>query len=619
MLVLCVGMYRACSTWQYGVAALLLERHRDGRRLGYADGDQFIAEIEPTLDTSWSVLKAHNVHNRYAELLVEGGSLAIYSYRDLRDVAFSWMHKTGATFAEIIEHYFLPICLHNDWFWRGRPRMLVQTYEFLIAEPARGVEQIAEHLGIDLEPGEAQAIAEELSLEANRKRTVEISQRLQAEGIPLDSRDLGHSDRETLLHWNHIREGRAGAWRDVATPEQKAIIARICGPWLIDRGYEPDNTWAEPLEWVPPGASLPRISHARNGEDILLDRLFRDQVGTYVEVGADHPTLHNPTYFFYLRGWRGTIVEANRSSLGLFAETRPEDIQLDRDHANGLAGSIGQGGLVAPDLFAIRAGSDAEPVLAGLPLADWRPRVFLVEAQTTRPTVPPPSVPAWEPILLDQGYRFAAFDGINRVYLRDDQAEALPLFEVPVNALDAFEKVETIELRERADSGLRLLDEERRRRDETVSRLAEDFAVLNARFARELEDRHRDYLGWLDEREGWRAERLAWETERQAMQIERQATQIERQATQVERVAWQAERADLVRRIEDVEGRHDILAQEVDALHGVIGRLLGDIQDRDVEIEKTQTRLRPYLKIDRLGVVSAIQKKVHAHRSHSKA
>ena len=43
---------------------------------------------------------------------------------------------------------------------------------------------------------------------------------------------------------------------------------------------------------------------------------------------------------------------------------------------------------------------------------------------------------SWEPILLEQGYLFAAFDGINRFYLRGDLADSLPLFECPVNSLD---------------------------------------------------------------------------------------------------------------------------------------------------------------------------------------
>ena len=41
--VLCGGMYRACSTWQYEVAAHLIEQYLGGQRLGYLTGDQYAA------------------------------------------------------------------------------------------------------------------------------------------------------------------------------------------------------------------------------------------------------------------------------------------------------------------------------------------------------------------------------------------------------------------------------------------------------------------------------------------------------------------------------------------------------------------------------------------------
>ena len=41
--VLCAGMYRACSTWQYEVAAHLVEEHRSGRRLGYLASGEYTA------------------------------------------------------------------------------------------------------------------------------------------------------------------------------------------------------------------------------------------------------------------------------------------------------------------------------------------------------------------------------------------------------------------------------------------------------------------------------------------------------------------------------------------------------------------------------------------------
>src|SRR5436309_12426035 len=112
MLVLCVGMYRACSTWQYGVASRILERHRAGHRLGFIEGIYFDGKVEPDRgDGAWRILKAHDAHDRFADELAEGRALGIYSYRDLRDVVFSYMHKTGSSFEELLALGFFNLCL----------------------------------------------------------------------------------------------------------------------------------------------------------------------------------------------------------------------------------------------------------------------------------------------------------------------------------------------------------------------------------------------------------------------------------------------------------------------------------------------------------------------------
>ena len=244
MLVLCVGMYRACSTWQYGVASEILERHGSVQRVGFIDGGPFAASVEPTLESDkWHILKAHDAHDHYAGLLAQGRALAIYGYRDLRDVLFSWMHKTGSEFQEVVDRGFVELCLANDRFWRAQPGLLIQTYEALIANPVQGVQEIATHLGIDLLDGEAEQIAAAHSPEANRKRTSDIAQRLVAQGVPLSSKDQDSYDPLSLLHWNHLRQGQVGGWRDRATPEQMAVMNRLCGEWLLDNQYEPDNPW----------------------------------------------------------------------------------------------------------------------------------------------------------------------------------------------------------------------------------------------------------------------------------------------------------------------------------------------------------------------------------------
>ena len=243
MYVLCVGMYRACSTWQYEVVAHLLERHRRADRLGYLTGEQF-EELDDAHgdDGGWRVLKSHEEHGRFARVLQEGRAVAIYAHRDVRDVAFSLMHKRNIDFETLVTRGMVHQVLANDRFWSAQPGSLTQRYDRLVVDPIAGVEELAGHLGLTLEPDEAAEVASEYSFQANSRRAMELGRRLRRDGVDLDdpATVLAH-DRRTLLHWNHMREGRVGDWRDRATPRQRLALARICGRWLEAHGYEPDE------------------------------------------------------------------------------------------------------------------------------------------------------------------------------------------------------------------------------------------------------------------------------------------------------------------------------------------------------------------------------------------
>ena len=636
MLVLCVGMYRACSTWQYGVVGELLERHREGVRLGFADGDDFVKGVEPTVDPRrWSVLKAHEAHGRFAERLDRGEALGIYSHRDLRDVLYSWARKVGREPDELIAHGFLEHCLVTDRFWRDRAGMLFQAYEALTANPVRGVEEIAAHLGIAIDRAEAESIADLLSFESNRQRTRAISDRLQAEGVPLASTDLDHYDRKTLLHWNHIRDGRSGYWAELASPEQRDILTRVCGPWLVEHGYEVEGVDPVAIRPAPLDLAPPLISHARNREDVLVDRMFRGQKASYLHVGAEDPVTPNSTFSFYRRGWRGVTIGLSPAETAANQARRLADLNLGLDSQGPLTlgGLIAEHGLFPPDLFVVDLAADPSDILAGLPLDHWRPKLFVVGES---PKGSRSDRGSWEPSLLDRGYLAAGFDGINRFYLRGDLAGELRHFEVPVNALDPYVTAETVGDRERADALRAERDDERRRTEAVAAEGWEakvELAHLKVGYGDELEARHRDYLAWLDEREAMRvereaaaAERRAWEAQRQAWEVDRQAWEAERRTARAERDTIQGELRALregldvaIREVADLEVRRDSLAGEVQASNAEIARLHAEIHDRDVELERTRTRLRPYLKIDRMGVVTAIQRRVHAHRSHEKS
>src|SRR5262249_46537022 len=129
--VFCVGMYRSGSTWQYDVACHLLERHRGAKRLGFVPADQYTPQ--PPHDSTWRVLKTHDADERFAAALNDGRAVALYSYRDLRDVCYSLMYKFRASFEDVVERQqLLHRCLANDAFWRAQPNLLWQRYEAIL-------------------------------------------------------------------------------------------------------------------------------------------------------------------------------------------------------------------------------------------------------------------------------------------------------------------------------------------------------------------------------------------------------------------------------------------------------------------------------------------------------
>jgi hypothetical protein len=159
------------------------------------------------------------------------------------------MHKFRASFDDIIKNRLLEGCLANDASWTSQPNVCCQRYEAIVADPVRAITELAGHLRLSLAASEAEDLAKEYSFEANQQRTNALRNRLTAEGVDLSKRDNTLvSDPHTLLHWNHLRGGRDGSWREQASLQQRQELAKLCGDWLIARGYERDGIWAEPVE-----------------------------------------------------------------------------------------------------------------------------------------------------------------------------------------------------------------------------------------------------------------------------------------------------------------------------------------------------------------------------------
>jgi len=228
------------------------------------------------------------------------------------------------------------------------------------------------------------------------------------------------------------------------------------------------------------------ISFAQNGEDVLLSRVFAGQAtGSYVDVGAGHPWVDSVTCHFYLQGWRGLNVEPRPSIAQLLRQWRPQDMLEEcgiSDHEgemtffeiNAEGGSCQDGGglstfdasvveelsqggfsiirhqkrvitlaqLLAEhnigtiDFLKVDVEGHEPQVIKGNDWRRWRPRVVVVEAIT--PIKHTDQTGPWKSYLINQGYIDAAFDGINRYFVREEDKQLAEILAVPVNILDGF-------------------------------------------------------------------------------------------------------------------------------------------------------------------------------------
>jgi FkbM family methyltransferase len=259
------------------------------------------------------------------------------------------------------------------------------------------------------------------------------------------------------------------------------------------------------------------ISYAQNGEDVVLRRAFRDnETGFYIDVGACDPIEDSVTCHFYERGWRGINIDPDARWFDSLREVRQRDINIQAAVGTGggfvsfFPSSIRGHGTVDASVAVRRDAAPPEAVrritltevaathaagqtidflkidvegwesdvLASFDLNAFRPRVILVEAVDQDGAE---THQAWEPGLLGRGYRFALFDGLNRFYCRDEEADMLlPRLAAPANVLDDFRLAREVRRSERE------LEQERAR---TLAAMANERAALRERDQAQAEAR----------------------------------------------------------------------------------------------------------------------------------
>jgi len=71
------------------------------------------------------------------------------------------------------------------------------------------------------------------------------------------------------------------------------------------------------------------LSHSICGEDMMLRYIFHGQkTGSFIDLGAYHPTELSNTYYFYSIGWTGLNIDVRPSVVPLFHAIRPRDVTV---------------------------------------------------------------------------------------------------------------------------------------------------------------------------------------------------------------------------------------------------------------------------------------------------
>jgi FkbM family methyltransferase len=382
---------------------------------------------------------------------------------------------------------------------------------------------------------------------------------------------------------------------------------------------------------------MPFVSYAQNYEDVILWRALRDvENGFYVDVGAADPVEDSVTRAFYDRGWSGINIEPTEHYYARLVADRPRDLNL-----RVLAGAQSGVGTIhvipgIPGLSTMvadfaaqqaekgrRSTSETLPVvsldsilhshgdkpihflkidvegaeravLEGTDLLEIRPWIVLVEA--TEPETQIRTDHLWADLLLDRGYAFAVFDGLNCFYVADEHTELREIIALPPNYFDNFRRVSEqmlLEQFEQASSELQRLASIER----TYEALRADRDGL-ARHAAALEASRGEVMAALEalraslpdvlnlqaDRAGLARHAAALEASRAEVMAARDAAVAEAAQRKLEVAELAAREATLSTALTDARASQVGMAEQLGQLRATVQEIRHDLAGRDMAL-----------------------------------
>jgi O-antigen biosynthesis protein len=223
---------------------------------------------------------------------------------------------------------------------------------------------------------------------------------------------------------------------------------------------------------------MPFVSYARNCEDVVLWRVFRDvERGFYIDVGATDPEAASVTRAFYERGWSGIDIQPLKEPFQRLVEPRVRDTNLEDKVGRELRLCTSPpSSITSPSLGTPEAGSahrdadnpvnetalqkvtlmqaikraapstihflriDAEgtpsDLLEEFDFDRFRPWIVLIVTGASNASVS--AREKWEHLITKCRYSFAYFDGLTCFYVADEVSGLKERLALPPNIFDDY-------------------------------------------------------------------------------------------------------------------------------------------------------------------------------------
>jgi hypothetical protein len=233
--VFAAGMRRGGSTLQYHLARELVE-YAGGFNAGWVTWQNF-DKCFKKYDGShpFVILKGHCYypdHSDCARRLFDKGRIkALHIYRDIRDIAASYVQMRKKSIWDYILNTEIPSILREHELWIALPKEQIHITSYEKYMFGYEMELMKYFLEISMPPSEL--------VYAMSRHTLESHKQL----IATQEYDASNQrfNTNSLMWDNHIADGKVGKYKTVLTQEQIEQVETVAYDYLREKGYIDDN------------------------------------------------------------------------------------------------------------------------------------------------------------------------------------------------------------------------------------------------------------------------------------------------------------------------------------------------------------------------------------------